>query len=263
MSTESDRTWVDSMPAAYAAGVERPVFAPFAALVAERAAALGPGRVLEVAAGTGIVTTALADALPAADLVATDLNAAMVKHAAQREPRARWEQADAARLPAADGSVDLVVCGFGVMFFPDRAAAYAEIRRVLAPGGRLLATIWDTVDTHAFGDALVRGLAAAFPADPPPFVSAVPHGYADPERIRADLAGFADVAVERVVLTGTAPDAATVARGFCEGTPLRGQIAERGDPATALATVAAVMTEILGEGEVRGEMAAWLIDAGV
>jgi SAM-dependent methyltransferase len=263
MVSEQDRVWVDSMPEAYAGGLEAPVFAPFAAELARRAAAAAPRRVLEIAAGTGVVTRALADALPGTDLLATDLNPAMVGHGARRESRARWEQADAAHLPAADGSVDLVVCGFGVMFFPDRPLAYAEVRRVLTPGGRFLFTTWDEVATHAFADALRSGLCAVFPADPPPFLEAVPHGYADPGRIRADLAeaGFADVDLERVVRSGVAPSAAAVAAGFCAGTPLRAQIAERGGPADTLRTVGDTMTALLGPGQVRGEMAAHVVEA--
>jgi hypothetical protein len=149
------------------------------------------------------------------------------------------------------------------MFFPDRAAAYTEVRRVLTPGGRFLFTAWDEVKAHVFADALCAGLRAAFPADPPPFVERVPHGYTDPERIRADLAGagFGDVDVERVMRTGTAPSAAAVAVGFCTGTPLRAQIEERGGSAAALRTVGDTMTALLGPGEVRGEMAAYVVEA--
>jgi SAM-dependent methyltransferase len=252
MPDERDRLWVDSMPAAYAEGLEAAVFAPFAAELAARAG----GRVLETAAGTGVVTRALVDA--GCDVLATDLNPAMVALGARREPRARWAQADAAELP--EGGFDLVVCGFGVMFLPDRPRAYAEARRV---AGRFLFTTWDTIDTHVFGAALTDALQAVFPQDPPTFVQAVPHGYTDPDRIRADLvgAGYADVVLERVVLTGTARSAEALARGFCTGTPLRAQLAERGDLADAVASVAAVMTAELGEGEVSGEMAAYLVDA--
>ncbi|GAA4538737.1 class I SAM-dependent methyltransferase [Pseudonocardia xishanensis] len=256
MATERDRVWADTMPAAYAEGLEAAVFAPFAAELADRAR--GAGRVLEIAAGTGVVTRELSG-----DVLATDLNPAMVEVGSLRAPQARWQQADAARLPLEDGVVDLVVCGFGVMFLSDRVGAYTEVRRVLAPGGRFLFTAWDTVDTHVFAAALEQGLRTAFPADPPPFVSTVPHGYTDPARMRADLtdAGFVGVTVERVVREGTASSAEAVARGFCTGTPLRAQLAERGDVAAATRVVAAVMTSLLGEGEVRGEMAAYVVTA--
>jgi len=256
MATERDRVWVDTMPAAYADGLEAAVFAPFAAELAARAA--GAVRVLEIAAGTGVVTRELTG-----EVLATDLNPAMVELGSRRAPGARWQQADAAHLPVEDGSLDLVLCGFGVMFFPDRVQAYTEVRRVLAPGGRFMFTTWDTIDTHDFAAALDQGLRAAFPADPPRFVAAVPHGYADPARTRADLAaaGFSDVDVERVVRSGTAPSAEAVARGFCTGTPLRAQLAERGDLAAATEVVAAEMVTLLGEGEVRGDMAAYLVTA--
>jgi SAM-dependent methyltransferase len=254
MPGERDRRWSDTMPAAYAAGLEAAVFAPFAAELAGRVA--GARRVLEVAAGTGVVTRALVDA--GCDVLATDLNPSMVALGAERVPRARWAQADAAAPP--DGGFDLVVCGFGVMFFPDRPRAYAEARRV---GGRFLFSTWDTVDTHDFAVALGLGVEAALPEDPPPFVAAVPHGYADLDRVRSDLAaaGFTDVTVDRVVRTGVAASAEALARGFCTGTPLRQQILDRGDLEETVEIVAAVMTAELGEGEVRGAMAAYLVDA--
>ena len=84
------------------------------------------------------MTSALLAAVPTASVVATDLNEAMVTTGSTREPRADWRQADAQDLPFEDGSFDLVVCQFGVMFFPDRPAACTEVRRVLAPQGRFL-----------------------------------------------------------------------------------------------------------------------------
>lgn len=76
----------------------------------------------------------------------------------------------------------MIVCQFGAMFFPDKPAAYAEAARVLAPGGTLLLTVWDTVETSDFPAALVASLAAVLPENPPDFVARVPHGYADPDR---------------------------------------------------------------------------------
>lgn len=262
MSSDRDRTWVESMPAAYARGLEDTVFAPFAVELARRAAVDGPRTVLEVAAGTGVVTRALVDALPGADVLATDLNAAMVDLGRSRVPQARWERAEAAQLPAEDGRVDLVCCGFGVMFFPDRVAGYREAHRVLAPGRRFAFTTWDDVTTHAFADALLAGLRAAFPDDPPTFVADVPHGYTDPDLIRADLAaaGFAEVRLDRVVLTGDG-DPAVVAEGFCTGTPLRAQILERGDLAATVRSVGRAMTDILGPAPVTGSMAAYVVEA--
>jgi ubiquinone/menaquinone biosynthesis C-methylase UbiE len=116
------------------------LFAPYAEEVAQRVALLRPERVLETAAGTGIVTRAVSEALPTAEIVATDINPAVVEFAAQhvRSEGVTFQAADAQQLPFDDESFDLVLCLFGVMFFPDKVRANAEARSVLRPGGRYL-----------------------------------------------------------------------------------------------------------------------------
>ena len=255
----SDASWVDSMPAVYDRALGPALFSPFAAYLAEAVVGLAPHRVLELAAGTGVATAELVAALPGAEIVATDLNPAMVAFGAARVPGAVWRVADAVHLddePA--GSYDLVVCQFGVMFFPDKRAAFAEAARVLRPGGTLLVAVWDVVEASPFPAALVAAIAAALPADPPSFVARVPHGYPHPEQIEADLraGGLEPVSVERVVLRGTSPSAAALAEGFCRGTPLRFALLERGDLDELTAAVAAEMTARLGEGPVEGDLAA-------
>jgi ubiquinone/menaquinone biosynthesis C-methylase UbiE len=171
--------------------------------------------VLELAAGTGVGTSALVAALPNAAITATDVNPPMVTYAQERVPGPLWEVVDAQTLPYSEGSFDLVVCQFGVMFLPDRVAAYRGIRRVLAAGGSFLFTAWDTLDTHVVEAAVIDAMAELFPQDPPDFLRRVPHGYADPDRIRGDVhdAGFERAEVERVALTGRAPSAAMLAEG--------------------------------------------------
>jgi len=129
------------MPEVYDRCLGPALFAPLAARVAAEAQALAPRRVLELAAGTGILTAELVRALPAAEITATDLSPAMVGWAADRVAGPRWLQADAQQLDLPDADFDLVVCQFGVMFFPDKMAAFAEAARVLAPGGTLLFTV--------------------------------------------------------------------------------------------------------------------------
>lgn len=260
----SDTSWVDSMPAVYDRALGPALFAPFAAYLAESVVTLAPRRVLELAAGTGIATAELVAALPGAEVVATDLNPAMVACGAANVPGATWRPADAMALDdEADGSFDAVVCQFGVMFFPDKPAAFAEAARVLAPGGTLLAAVWDVVEDSPFPAALVSAITAALPVDPPDFVARIPHGYHDPDRIEADLraGGLEPVSVERVVLRGTAPSAAVLADGFCRGTPLRFALQERGDLAALTAAVSAEMTVRLGEGPVEGDLAAIVVTA--
>lgn len=243
------------MPQVYDRHLGPVIFAPVAADLGARVAHLGPHRVLELAAGTGVATAALRDAVPDAELTATDLNPAMVTLGQQRVPSAHWQVADALDLPFPDRSFDLVACQFGVMFFPDKVAGLRECARVLEPGGRVLVVTWGDVARHTFSSALVTAVGRVL-ADPPAFIARVPHGYDDPRALPADLrtAGFDDVDLETVTVTGHASSAADLAEGFCGGTPLRGELATRGDVAALTRAVAAEMTAVLGEGPVSGTM---------
>lgn len=256
--------WVDSMPEVYDRCLGPVVFHPFAVELAARAARLRPRTVLELAAGTGIVTRELV-ALPGAAVTATDLNEAMVAFGARAVPGAAWERADAQALPYDDARFDLVVCQFGVMFLPDRPAAYAEARRVLTPGGRLLFNTWATLDTHDFQRAVVAAVRQLFPEDPPLFLLEIPHGYADVDRVVAEVraGGFDVVDVETVTLTRYAESAAALAAGFCTGTPMRAQIERRGDLAETTAAVERLLAAELGPGPVTGRMSAHVVEARV
>src|SRR5687768_8691820 len=136
---QTDAVFAGPVPQLYDRHLGPFMFEPYAQVLAERLD--GSERdILETAAGTGIVTRAILRRLPSASVIATDLNQAMLDHAAAQAPqgRVRWQQADAQALPFADASFDLVVCSFGVMFMPDKLAAYGEARRVLRPGRRFL-----------------------------------------------------------------------------------------------------------------------------
>lgn len=250
------------MPEAYDRHLGPVLFTPFAKDLADRLAAFSPNRVLELAAGTGLVTRELLRATPGAEVVATDLNPAMVDYGARHVPTATWRQADAQSLPFPDASFDLVVCQFGIMFFPDKPAAVAEARRVLVPGGRLMFNTWDTLRTHLFGATVTDCLRTAFEADPPTFLADVPHGYADSTRITADLAagGLACDSFDTITLTGTG-EAADVALGFCTGTPVRAEIEARGDVAATTALIQSDMRARLGDGPVTGTMTAHVVVA--
>ena len=260
---DESRQWVDSMPEAYERGLAPTVFRPFAVDLARRAAARSPRRVLELAAGTGTLTAELLGVLPSAAITATDLNLAMVEVGRRRAPGATWREADAMSLPFADASYDLVACQFGVMFFPDKRAAFAEVRRVLPAAGALLLNAWDTLDTHDFQAAVVAGLRRAFPQDPPTFLQSTPHGYTDVDVIVADMVagGLQCETIQSVTLEGHAASAADVAIGYCRGTPLRAEIEARGVLATATAVVADELTQRLGSGAVTGRMTAHVIEA--
>jgi SAM-dependent methyltransferase len=245
------------MPEAYERWLAPVVFRPFAVDMAQRVSATAPRRVLELAAGTGVLTRELV-AASTADVTATDLNEAMVEVGRRRVPGPVWRQADAMNLPFDDAQYDLVVCQFGAMFFPDKSAAFGEARRVLEPQGQFVVSTWAALDTHDFQAALVAGLERAFPNDPPSFMASVVHGCADVDIVVGHLrrGGFGCVSVESVTLAGHATSAADVAKGYCTGTPLRAEIHARGDIAAATAVVAEEMEARLGAGEVNGTMTA-------
>src|SRR5215472_4061207 len=112
--------FVGSIPKDYDEGLGPVVFSYYATAMAQRVAAQPASRVLETACGTGIVTRALRDALPAvAHLTAIDLNIDMV-NVAQAKVRPgeamKFQTADGTALPFADGAFDTLVCQFGMMF---------------------------------------------------------------------------------------------------------------------------------------------------
>lgn len=226
----TDTVFAGSIPELYDRCLGPFLFEPYADDLAARAVALRPRRILETAAGTGIVTAALAAALPQAEIVATDLNADMLRVAEAKLGSARvaFAPADAQSLPFPDGSFDLVVCQFGAMFFPDRVAAYREARRVLAPGGVFLFNVWDRLEANPASQAVAEAVAALFPDDPPSFLNRVPFGYHDKAAVEADLraAGFARVEVETVAKRSRG-SAGEVAPGLCQGSPLRAEIEAR------------------------------------
>ena len=252
------------MPGVYERLLVPTLFEPYARDLAGRVRALAPRRILELAAGTGVLTRAL----DAGDVVATDFNPGMVDVGRASAPAATWQQADAMQLPFDDGAFDLVVCQFGVMFFPDKAAAFAEAARVMAPGAAFLFNTWDAIATHAYDNALLAGLARAYPENPPTFIAKVPHGYHDPEVVTADLhaGGFASVTAERLVLDGPAASAADVARGFCTGSPVKAEIdARKGDVERTISIVTEEMAAVVGAGPgpVTGSMSAFVFEARV
>src|SRR3954471_22530810 len=253
---EASRVWAEDMSAAYDEHLVPAVFRPYADDLAARVARHRPDVVLELAAGTGVLTQAMAASLPGAQITATDLNVAMVDVGSAHVPVATWRQADAMQLPFDDASFDLVACQFGVMFFPDRPAAYAEVARVLRRGGHFLFNCWGPLATHDVETTVIAALAETFPDDPPTFLARVPHGYHDADRVRADLttAWFDDVRIETVALACTGKTAADLARGYCRGTPLRGEIEARGDLDATTRAVAGALEAQFGMGQVAGQM---------
>src|SRR5712691_2097675 len=136
-SSDTDKVFAGSIPKFYERYLVPLLFEPYAADLVNRLASRSLSRVLEVAAGTGVVTRALASVLPErASIVATDLNQPMLEQArtlGTKRP-VEWRQADAMQLPFRDRMFDAVVCQFSVMSFPEKSRAYSEAHRVLRSG---------------------------------------------------------------------------------------------------------------------------------
>ncbi|MGQ0683784.1 class I SAM-dependent methyltransferase [Bradyrhizobium sp.] len=264
----TDKAFTGSIAQVYERLLVPLIFAPYADDLAARIAQVRPHRILETAAGTGVVTRALAARLPAGvSITASDLNEPMLAQAKATlpDPRVEWRQADALALPFDDASFDVVVCQFGVMFFPDRIKGYAEAHRVLAPGGRLFFNVWDRIEDNEFADVVTRALAQVFPNDAPRFLARTPHGYHDRDTIRGDLqqAGFGAITIDAVEHVSRAPSPREPAIAYCQGTPLRSEIEARGAPGLEAATDSAERTlaQRFGGGAIEGRIRALVVSA--
>jgi ubiquinone/menaquinone biosynthesis C-methylase UbiE len=265
--TKVDTVFSGSIPSVYDRYLGPLIFQSYAQDLANRLSALHAERVLETAAGTGIVTRAVARTLPSVSVVATDLNQPMLDHAAEQvsSSRVSWQKADAQALPFPDGAFDSVVCQFGVMFFPDKQKAYREARRVLKPGGHFIFNVWDRLEHNEFADLVTTALADIFPNDPPLFLARTPHGYHEKDGIITELrrAGFVNIAAETLTQRSVAPSCQDPAIGYCQGTPLRNEIEARDANRLVEATemAATKISARFGIGPVDGMIQAHVITA--
>ena len=268
MSTpNTDKVFAGSIPKLYEALLVPLIFEPYAADLAQRLASKAPTRVLEIAAGTGVVTRALASSLPeSASIVATDLNQPMLDlaHAIGTQRPVEWRQADALQLPFGDGTFDAVACQFGVMFFPDKVKAFSEARRVLRSGGVFIFNVWDRIEENEFADAVTTALESLFPENPPRFLARTPHGYHDRSAIERDLGsgGFTAVpGITTVAARSRATSPRIPAAAYCQGTPLRNEIEARDSSRLGEATGIAgkAIAQRFGPGAVDGKIQAHVV----
>jgi SAM-dependent methyltransferase len=262
-----DDTFIGPIPKIYESFLVPLIFEPYVGHMADRLISLPLTDVLEIAAGTGVLTRQLAAALPeTASIVATDLNQPMLDMAADigtKRP-VQWRQADALHLPFESGSFDAVVCQFGVMFFPDKPAAFSEARRVLRPGGVFLFSAWDRIEESELADTVTSALGVRFPDDPPRFLARTPHGYHDPSIIERDVrsGGFAaPLEIETVAARSRADSPRHPAVGYCLGSPLRAEIEARDPQGLEEATEFAgeIIADRFGNGAVDGKIQAHIV----
>ncbi|MGI9586232.1 MAG: class I SAM-dependent methyltransferase [Acidimicrobiia bacterium] len=225
-----DSEFLGSIPDVYDEYLVPLIFEQYAENLAERVGKIRPTDVLEVAAGSGVASRAIAGVLDAdASFVVSDLNGPMLARAQsqQQDPdRITWREADCLDLPFDTDQFDLVVCQFGAMFFPDRITAYTEVRRVLRDGGVFIFNMWDRIEENDFAFEVTAALAELFPDDPPRFLERTPHGHHDRSVYQLELsqAGFGEVSVEVLEAVSTASGPSAPAIAYCQGTPLRNEI---------------------------------------
>jgi ubiquinone/menaquinone biosynthesis C-methylase UbiE len=265
--SHADRLFAGSIPQLYDEYMVPLIFEPYAADIAARVALLRPSSLLEIAAGTGVVTRRLATALsPEVRIVATDLNETMIERATAvgTSRPVEWRQADAMQLPFPDATFDVVVCQFGAMFFPDKPKAFAEAKRVLRPGGMFIFNVWDSIDQNEFADAVTCALQRMFPEDPPRFMARTPHGYSDIELIARHVreGGFdRPPAITTLAAKSCAASPRIPAIAYCQGTLLRTEIEAR-NPSGLIEASNAAVAEIgnrFGHGAVEGKIQAHIV----
>ncbi|NRB20820.1 MAG: class I SAM-dependent methyltransferase [Rhodobacteraceae bacterium] len=242
----SDNTvqFVGSIPTYYDTGLGPNIFYDYADALAKICSALGATNVVELAAGTGIVSRRLRDALsPDARLVVTDLNGPMLDVAKSKfsdQDKVEFLVANAMTLPFEDAEFDLMVCQFGVMFFPDKPDSFREAARVLKSGGHYVFNTWGPMSKNPYSVMAYDVTARFFPTDPPGFYK-VPFHYSDPVKVLGDLstAGWTDVEHTTLPLSKTIVDPKAFAHAIVYGNPLVDEIRQRGgvDPDDVVSAV--------------------------
>jgi len=249
--------------------VQGPVyFEPYAIETAIRVAKLNPQNVLETACGTGRVTNHLHKVLsPHASLTATDISTDMMAIAKKKlssEKNLSWLEADALQLPFADSTFDVVVCQFGIMFFPDKKKGLNEAFRVLKNGGTFLATTWSKLELNEIAAAGRNILKEFFDNDPPRTMNVAfsMHNKTEIKDLFSE-SGFTNVQIEMVVKTSVSESAEELASALIEGSTIREFIIQKDASALPMLkqkTESAIIANC-GNHPVKGKMEAIYIAA--
>lgn len=172
--------------------------------------------------------------------------------------------ADASSLPFSGESADAVVCQFGLVFVPDKRAALAEVRRVLRPGGMLLFSVWDAIESNHLPFIAHTTIAKLFGDDARNFYE-VPFRVAGRSALVSMLgeASFGDVTLDVVRKVGESATARAVATGLIYGNPILEAIRERGtvEPDAIVDAIAARIADECGAGPTRARMQALVVTA--
>lgn len=265
--SEANARFLGTIPELYDRHLGPVMFVPYAADLSRRVTLTAAAPVLEVACGTGILTAQLRAHLPpAVRLVATDLNQPMIDYARSTSGALEsidWQLADAAALSFPSASFAALACQFGLMFVPDKEAAFREARRVLVKGGLLAFNVWGSFEHNSFARIAHETIGSFFSADPPNFYE-VPFGFHDPDVLRGFLEAndFGQVEIEWITLEARSPSAQSLAVGLVKGNPVSIAIQERGvalDP--IVEAVEAALARAGGDRPFRSTMRALVVTA--
>lgn len=255
------------IPDAYDKGLGPVFLEPHARNLAHHVSVGKGGRVLELAAGTGILTKCLSEKLGTdTAITASDLNEGMLRLMDRHVPPSVADRrvADAGDLPFDDASFDAIACQFGYMFFPDKPAASREAFRVLNPGGRFVFNVWDKKEHNEFVGTAIDIVTQMFAGHPPQFYC-VPFGSYETGPIIEGLtaAGFAETIVTPVEMSCTCTDTAELAKGLIYGNPIVIELEQLGPTAVedAFQAVKAGLRTKFGQDPIIGRTSAFVIEA--
>ena len=262
---EKTAAFAGTIPANYERYLGPFLFEPYALDLVSRLQDKKYNDILEIACGTGRVTNHLVRSVKHDTLTATDLNPDMITIAKEivKDSSVKWMTADAMELPFNDGSFDLVIIQFGIMFFPDREKGMLEAYRVLKPGGKLIFTTWNRVETN---EAIHEGrlIIESYFDDNPPIFYNVPFSMYNEKGLiaLASDAGFKNVETTLVKKEGVCPSASDLAKGMVEGNPVYLAILER-DPSLINVIkehIRKVVAEKFGDNPLKSPLEAWVVE---
>jgi ubiquinone/menaquinone biosynthesis C-methylase UbiE len=245
--------FIGDIPTHYDVGLGPVLFSDFGEMLAADACDGPTTKVIELAAGSGIVSRKLRDGLPSdSSLLVTDLNTPMLDVARRKfseGENVEFKVANAMELEFDDDAFDLMVCQFGVMFFPDKPASFREAARVIKPGGRYMFNVFSAMQENPYS-LIAYGVPAQFFTGESPGFYKVPFHYGNPEKVRQDLAtaGWQDVKHDTIRLRKKIVDPQGFARGLVFGNPLIDEIRSRGgvDPENVAAAVLRAINVMFG-----------------